>query len=110
TKFTTTGREVGFGEVWSILASLWEGAAKGMITSFIIHYLGWQAARGFALSGLFGVVLSRHPLNKTRRVGIPDFATTRERGWGVLLLAPSRQAGSPNQCAEFSPYLAIALL
>jgi len=29
-----------FEEVWSILASLWEGAAKGMITSFIIHYWG----------------------------------------------------------------------
>jgi hypothetical protein len=29
-----SGSEVG--EVWSILASLWEGAAKGMITSFIV--------------------------------------------------------------------------
>jgi len=36
--------KVDFGEVWSILASLREGAAKGMITSFIIRYLGWQAA------------------------------------------------------------------
>jgi len=33
----------GFGKVWSILASLWEGAAKRMITSFIIQYLGWLA-------------------------------------------------------------------
>jgi hypothetical protein len=35
-----SGPEVGFGEVWNmwnILASLWEGGAKGMITSFIIH-------------------------------------------------------------------------
>ena len=33
------GPEVAFGEVWSILASQWEGAAKGMITSIIVHYL-----------------------------------------------------------------------
>jgi hypothetical protein len=32
-----------FGEVWSTLASLWEGAAKGMMTSFIIRCLDWQA-------------------------------------------------------------------
>jgi hypothetical protein len=41
-----SGPEVGFGEVWNmwnILASLWEGGAKGMITSFIIRYLSWQA-------------------------------------------------------------------
>ena len=41
-----SGPEVGFGEVWNmwnILASLWEGGAKGMITSFIIHYFAWQA-------------------------------------------------------------------
>jgi hypothetical protein len=41
--FTTLSRSRGSGKCGAYSPLCWEGAAKGMITSFIIRYLGWQA-------------------------------------------------------------------
>jgi hypothetical protein len=51
-----------------MLAALWEGAAKGMITSFIIHNLDWQV-RNRLLGQLSAIASIR--LSGVRRNRIP---------------------------------------